>query len=217
MHDSKELRQSIINCCMWMVEKGLVIGTWGNISLRLSDGNILITPSRINYHEMQPEDLVVLSPDGTIVDGFRLPTSERELHRGIMNRRPDVNAIIHTHSPSAMAAAAIEGGIPPISEEMCQLLGGGIPLSSRFVPSERHVELGQVVTDSLGDANAVLIRNHGPICCGSSLEEAKVCCQVVEKSAKMYLHIRSCADIQVIEDQWVRAGRQYYQTSYGKS
>ena len=217
MHDSKELRQSIIDCYTWMVEKGLVIGTWGNISLRLSDGNILITPSRINYHEMQPEDLVVLSPDGTIVDGFRLPTSERELHRGIMNRRPDVNAIIHTHSPYAMAAAAIEGGIPPISEEMCQLLGGGIPLSSRFVPSERHVELGQVVTDSLGDANAVLIRNHGPICCGSSLEEAKVCCQVVEKSAKMYLHIRSCADIQVIEDQWVRAGRQYYQTSYGKS
>lgn len=217
MHDSKELRQSIIDCCTWMVEKGLVIGTWGNISLRLSDGNILITPSRINYHEMQPEDMVVLSPDGKIIDGFRLPTSERELHRGIMNRRPDVNAIIHTHSPYAMAAAAIEGGIPPISEEMCQLLGGGIPLSSRFVPSERHVELGQVVTDSLGDANAVLIRNHGPICCGSSLEEAKVCCQVVEKSSKMYLHIRSCADIQVIEEQWVRAGRQYYQTSYGKS
>lgn len=166
MKDTRELRQSIIDCCLWMVEKGLVIGTWGNISVRLEDGNILITPSRINYHEMKPEDMVVLAPDGTRVDGFRLPTSERELHRGIMNRRSDVQAIIHTHSPYAMAAAALADGIPPISEEMCQLLGGGIPLSTRFVPSERHVELGEVVTDSLGAGNAVLIRNHGPVCCG---------------------------------------------------
>lgn len=217
MKDTPELRQSIIDCCLWMEEKGFVIGTWGNVSVRLEDGNILITPSRINYHVMKPEDLVVFAPDGTRIRGFRLPTSERELHRGIMNRRPDVQAIIHSHSPYAMAAAAIEGGIPPISEEMCQLLGGGIPLSSRFVPSEKHVELGEVVTSSLGEANAVLIRNHGPICCGASLEEAKICCQVVEKSAKMYLHMGGVHTISVIADEWVKAGRRYYLEAYGKT
>lgn len=217
MKDTRELRQSIIDCCLWMVEKGLVIGTWGNISVRLEDGNILITPSRINYHEMKPEDMVVLAPDGTRVDGFRLPTSERELHRGIMNRRSDVQAIIHTHSPYAMAAAALADGIPPISEEMCQLLGGGIPLSTRFVPSERHVELGEVVTDSLGAGNAVLIRNHGPVCCGASLEEAKVCCQVVEKSAKMYLHMGGAHQINRVPDEWVEAGRRYYLEAYGRT
>ena len=100
---------------------------------------------------------------------------------------------------------------------MCQLLGGGIPLSSRFVPSEKHVELGEVVTSSLGEANAVLIRNHGPICCGASLEEAKICCQVVEKSAKMYLHMGGVHTISVIADEWVKAGRRYYLEAYGKT
>ncbi len=215
--DSKETRQSVIDTCLWLEEMGLTIGTWGNVSIRLNDGNILITPSKVGYHVMKPEDLVVMAPDGKIVDGFRLPTSERELHRGIMNRRPDVNAVVHSHSPYAMACCCIEGGIPPMSEEMCQLLGGGIPLSYRFVPSEKHVELGEVVTDSIGEANAVLIRNHGPVCVGSSLAEAKVCAQVVEKAANMYLHIKDFKTMIEIEDRWVKAGRIYFKEGYGKT
>lgn len=217
MYDCLEIRQKVIDCCLWLQEKGLVIGTWGNVSVRLADGNILITPSKVEYDIMKPEDLVVLAPDGTVVKGFRMSTSEREIHRGVLNKRPDVNAVIHTHSAYAMACCAIEGGIPPLSEEMAQLLGGGIPLSKRFVPSERHVELGEVIVDSLGEANAVLIRNHGPVCCGRSLEEAMVCAQVVEKSAQMYLSIREGGGEQVIEDRWVKAGRIYFTDAYGKT
>lgn len=215
--DSPELRREVIESCRWLLEKNLTIGTWGNISVRLSDGNILITPSKVGYDVMRPEDLVVLAPDGRIVDGFRLPTSERELHRGILNRRKDVNAIVHSHSPYAMACCCIEGGIPPLTEEMAQLLGGGVPLSDPFVPSEKHVELGRVVTESLGDAGAVLIRNHGPVACGSSLSEAKVAAQCVEKAAKMYLHLVGPQPIIPIEDRWVKAGRIYFKEGYGKT
>ena len=215
--DSRQLRQQIIDTCLWLGQKGLTISTWGNISVRLADGNLLITPSKIQYDVMTPDDLVVLAPDGTVVRGFRLATSERELHRGILNARPDVNAIIHTHSPYAMACCCLNDGIPPITEEMCQLLGGGIPMTSRFVASEKHVELGEEVTRSIGEANALLIRNHGPVCCGSSLEEAKVCCQVVEKSAQIYLSVKSDPSLQVIEEQWVRAGRIYFKEGYGKT
>lgn len=217
MVDNGKLRQEIIDTCKWLVSMGYVFGTWGNISVKLDGENILITPSKLPYDCMKPEDLVVLTPDGTQVSGTRLSTSEREIHRRIMNKREDVKAIIHTHSPYAMAACAIEGGIPAISEEMCQLIGGAVPLSSRFVPSEKHAELGEAVADSIGTANAVLIRNHGPVCCGSSLEEAKVCCQVVEKSAKMYLHIAGSKKINLIEEKWVKAGRLYFLNSYGKS
>lgn len=217
MVDDLSSRQDIIDTCKWLSSIGYVFGTWGNVSVKLDNGNILITPSKLSYDCMKPDDLVVMAPDGSIVSGHRLPTSERELHRCIMNNRSDVKAIIHTHSPYAMAASAIEGGIPAISEEMCQLIGGAIPLSSRFVASEKHAELGKVVSDSIGAANAVLIRNHGPVCCGSFLEEAKVCCQVVEKSAKMYLHILGSEKINIIEDEWVKAGRFYFLNSYGKS
>ena len=72
MKDTIELRQQIINTCLWMREQGLVFGTWGNISVRLDEGNYLITPSKVDYADMQPEDLVVLSPDGKTVRGTRL-------------------------------------------------------------------------------------------------------------------------------------------------
>ncbi len=217
MKDCIELRQEVIDTCLWLKAQGLVFSTWGNISVRLEDGNILITPSKVDYDSMTPEDLVVLAPDGTQVSGTRLSTSEREIHRKVMNKRSDVGAIIHMHSPYAMMAAARNEGVPVISEEMCQLLGGAIPLSTEFVPSDMHVKLGEVVTNSVNETNAILIRNHGPVCFGKNLAEAKVCCQVVEKSCKMYIHLLAAGGFQTISDENVARGRDYFLNSYGKS
>ena len=82
-----ELRSKIIDTRRRLRSAGYVFGTWGNAGVRLDDGNILITPSRVDYDELLPEDLPVLAPDGSIVSGSRLPTSEREIHRGILNAR----------------------------------------------------------------------------------------------------------------------------------
>ncbi len=217
MKDTRELRQDIIDTCLWMRQEGLVYSTWGNISVRLDDGNILITPSKVAYEAMTPEDLVVLDLDGNTVSGTRLSTSEREIHRRVMKKRPDVGAIIHTHSPYAMMAAVRNEGVPALTEEMCQLLGGGIPLSSHFVPSHKHVELGEVVSDSVTSANAILIRNHGPMCFGRDLAEARVCCQIVEKSCKIYMNLLASGEMNIIEQQYVEAGRDYFLNGYGKS
>ena len=217
MKDCIELRQEVIDTCLWLKAEGLVFSTWGNISVRLDDGNILITPSKVEYEMMKPKDLVVLAPDGTQVSGTRLSTSEREIHRMVMNKRKDVGAIIHMHSPYAMMAAARNEGVPVISEEMCQLLGGAIPLSYEFVPSDMHKKLGEVVSDSVTDTNAVLIRNHGPMCFGSTLKEARVCCQVVEKTCKMYLHLLAAGGVQTISEENVARGRDYFLNGYGKS
>lgn len=217
MKDCKELRQEVIDTCLWLKSQGLVFSTWGNISVRLDDGNILITPSKVDYDTMTTDDLVVLAPDGTQVSGTRLSTSEREIHRKVMNKRLDVGAIIHMHSPYAMMAAARNEGVPVISEEMCQLLGGAIPLSSEFVPSDMHVKLGEVVSNSIDQTNAILIRNHGPMCFGKNLAEARVCCQVVEKSCKMYIHLLAAGGFQSISDENVARGRDYFLNGYGKT
>ncbi|MBO4770594.1 MAG: class II aldolase/adducin family protein [Clostridia bacterium] len=218
MKDSEELRQKVIETCLTLREQGYMFGTWGNISVRLDDGNILITPSKLDYAEMKPEDLPVISPDGSIISGTRLPTSEREIHRGMMNRRPDMNAVIHTHSPYAMACSAIEGGIPAFSEEIAQLFGGPIRLSEKFAPSDAHVELGKVVCDSFGNDNALLIRNHGPIVLGRTLDEAFVSCQVLEKSAKIYINLlQTGAKINVLSDEAVARGRDYFLNGYGRT
>ena len=217
MKDCKELRQEVIDTCLWLKSQGFVFSTWGNISVRLDDGNILITPTKVEYETMTPEDLVVLAPDGTQVSGTRLSTSEREIHRNVMNKRADVGAIIHMHSPYAMMAAARNEGVPAISEEMCQLLGGPIPLSGEFVPSDKHKELGEVVSKSVNETNAVLIRNHGPMCFGKTLAQTRVCCQVVEKACKMYIHLLAAGGIQTISEENIARGRDYFLNSYGKS
>ncbi len=218
MKDTKALRRQIIDTCLTLREQGYTFGTWGNVSVRLDDGNILITPSRMDYAEMQPEDLPVIAPDGSVVSGTRLPTSERDVHRGILNTRPDICAVVHTHSTYAMACCALEEGIPVFSEEMCQLFGGKIRLSERFVPSDSHAELGEVVANSIGQDNALLIRNHGPIALGRGLEEAFVTAQVLEKTAKIYLHLlQSGKPIQTLSDEAVIRGRDYFVNKYGKT
>ena len=215
MQNPTDLRQAVIETCLWLRENNYIFGTWGNISVRLICGNYLMTPSRLDYSEMTVEDLVIISKDGDIVKGFRKPTSEVELHRRILNKRPDIGALIHTHSKYATAVSITGNGIPALTEEMCQLLGGDIPITSRFVPSEKHVELGTEAADSLGFKNALLIRNHGVISCGHNLEEAKVGCQIIEKSAEIYLSLNGYP-IDKIEQQWVEAARNYYLYSYGK-
>ena len=218
MMDDYSIRTEIIETCKWMRREKLVYGTWGNVSVRLDDGNILITPSKIDYDEMKPEDLVVLSPEGAVVSGFRLSTSERELHLGIMRKRKDIGAIIHTHSTHALAAACRDRGIPAFSDEICQLIGGPIPLTSRYVTSSKHVELGQVATDSVTNANALLIRNHGPMCFGRTLAEARVCCQILEKSCEIYMHLlMASGGISRIPEEDIAGGRDYFLNSYGKS
>ena len=211
-----DLRQEIIDTCLWLKNNGYLQGTWGNISARCEDGSILITPSKVDYELMKPEDLVTMNIDGSVLSGTRLPTSERDVHLGILRNRLDIGAIVHTHSLYAMAASTLNEGIPPITEEMCQILAGGIPLSRVFVPSSKHKELGEVAAASIGTANALLMRNHGPVCCGRNLKEACTCCQVVEKSAQIYLHVMG-TQFNIIDDQWVKDGRHYYTQAYGKT
>ena len=217
MKGYENLSEEIIASCLRLKKSGLLLGTWGNVSVRLPDGDILITPSRVAYEEMTADDMVVLSPGGEVLSGHRLPTSEREIHRGILNARADVGAVVHTHSPKAMAVCAREGGVPVISEEMCQVVGGEIPLTEKFVPSHDHVGLGRIAVSALTEANALLIRNHGPVCMGRTLADAELCCFVVEKSCGIYLDVLAAGQFNRVPERYVKAGRDYYLNQYVKT
>jgi len=210
-----ELRQDIIKACLWLLDKGLVTGTWGNVSVRLNENQILLTPSRIDYDVMVPQDLVVVDYDGNKLSGERLPTSEMHLHRLIYRRRADVGAIVHYHPRYASAMCAAGESIPPFFEEMSQLIGGGIPITSRYVSSGQHLELAVEAAECIGEQNAVLIRNHAPVCCGKDLKEALVCCQVVEKAAACYIALKDRFSLEVIPEEYVRSERRRYLFKYG--
>ena len=163
------------------------MGTWGNVSLRLGD-KILLTPSRVVYDTMQPEDIVVIDLEGNKLEGERNATSEKEVHRQIYLARPDIGAIIHAHTSCAMSASALEiEEVPCLVEEMSQFLGGSIPLTKEYIPAQQHEQLGAAAVTAIGARNGVILRNHGPVGCGKDTAEAKLAIRVVEKACGIYL------------------------------
>ena len=212
--ENLKVKQEIIEACLWLQNEKLVIGTWGNVSVRVENG-IIMTPSRIAYDVLQPEDMVTIDYDGNVIDGFRSPTTEREVHRMIYLARPDVNAIIHFHPVYASAMCTVGESIPPILEEMTQLVGGEIPTTREYVRAGMHEELGISAAKYIGDKNAVLLRNHGPVACGKDLEDTKICCQVVEKAARCYIALKDKFDLKIIPDDLVEVEHVRFFRDYG--
>lgn len=207
--------RSIIDACKWLREQKLIYGTWGNISVRYEKG-FIITPSRISYDEMTSADLVYMDLEGNITKGSCIPSSERHIHRLILKKRPDINAVVHTHSACACAASAAGIDLEPVIEEIAQLVGGPIPCTPYYITGGNHLELGKLVVKTLGCVNSLLIRNHGAVCCGTSLNEALVCCQVTEKAACIILKLIGSTKYNSIPENFVMEERKRFIEKYGK-
>ncbi len=183
-------RQVLWEVTAEMVGQGLVSGSSGNTSLRLTGGSdkghILITPSSRPYRQLAPEDLVVIDLDGEPVEGDLLPSSEAALHLTLYKARQDIGAIMHTHSLYASVAAVAGMEIPPIVDEMVIKIGGSVRVAEYAFPSTE--ELAQRATESLGDRNAVLLRNHGLVGVGRTSWEALDTCLMVERVAQIFVY-----------------------------
>jgi L-ribulose-5-phosphate 4-epimerase len=209
-----EQRTEIIKMCKKMQEKGYFLGTWGNISVREEDC-IVLTPSRINYDEIAPGDMVVIGLDGTKVEGHRIPTSEKEVHRQIYLARDDVFAIIHAHTEKAVSAMNIRE-VPCMVEEMSQMLGGAITLTGEYISAEQHAVLGVAAARAIGDKNGVILKNHGPVACGKTLRDAELTVAVMEKACSIYLSLCGECKISEIPQRYIESERFRFANTYGK-
>ena len=215
MRDSTEIRCAIVNACLAMSRESFFVGTWGNISVRTEQG-LLVTPSRLPYDVMKPEDLVHISFAGKKLSGKRLPSSETELHRQILLNCRYLNALIHVHSKSVMALAALRKDLPVCTEEMAQILGAPAKCSP-YVPGGRHSELALAVIGVMkgGMACAAIMSNHGGIAGGRDLNEAMTAARVLEKSAAAYLAAAAVGKPKPIPSNMVREERNRYLHKYG--
>jgi L-ribulose-5-phosphate 4-epimerase len=210
--DDLDLKRELIQICHRLVALGYLIGTYGNVSARVP-GGLIVTPSRVDYADLTPEDMVTVSDEGVILAGTRLPSSELEVHRQIYLRRWDVNAVLHTHSLHATALSCCHDTIPVIVEEQSQVVGGEIHCT-RYIPAGRQEELGEETARALGTSNAVLLANHGVVNCGRSLEEALFTSIVVERIAQMRLLTSAGASVP-IPPEHVASERDRFLHRYG--
>ena len=185
----EEERQEVLETCRRIVDAGLVAGASGNVSRRVegSEGAplVAITPSRVPYRRLTADDILVIDFQGDPVEGEGVPSSETPAHLAVYQARPDVGAVIHTHSvyASALAVAGLE--IPAILDEQVVSLGGPIPVAEYAMSASQ--ELADRACAALGEGNAVLLRNHGVLGVGRDLEEAASVCELVERLAQVYV------------------------------
>jgi L-fuculose-phosphate aldolase len=174
-------RDAVLATARAMLERGLVEGTSGNISGRLPDGLVCVTPSSVAYGTMTLDDLVVLDLEGGVVEGHRSPTTEKDLHLAVLRRYPELGAVIHTHAVHATMFALAHAPIPAVIEEVVVHLGGDVPCCE--YRGTGTAELGEEVAGHLHDRGAALLANHGLVTCGPTPEIALRNAALVERTA----------------------------------
>ena len=180
------LRNEVIETARSMLEKGLTLGTGGNVSVRCPDSNrFLITPSSLPYETLVPEDVVVVNLEDASYEGRNVPSIEYHLHRKVYLARPDVSAIVHAHPPVASVLAALRKPLPLIIDACTYAFKDEVKVAEYGKPGT--IELAENTVRALGDNTGVIMANHGILCVGENLEEALGRCEVLDKAALTYI------------------------------
>ena len=182
-------KMEVLETARRMDEKGLVVGTSGNVSQRFRepDGRelVAITPSGRYYDTMKAEDIVIVDMEGQRVEGELAPSMETMMHLGIYKARKKVCAVVHTHAVFGSAIAVTGKEIPSLLDDQVTFLGGEIKVAAYALPGSP--ELAKNAVAALGSRNAVVLANHGTLTVGRNLREAFNNCELLEKTARIYV------------------------------
>jgi L-fuculose-phosphate aldolase len=210
----KEARIAVRDAGKKLLAEGLVARTWGNVSVRLNEMDMIITPSGRPYEELQPEDMVRVSYLTHKYEGSVKPSSEYKLHTAIYKTRKDVNSIIHTHQMNASTVATARREIPAILDDQAQILGPSVKVAPYALPNTKKIVKGCI--KALKGRNAALMANHGAVCIGRDIDEVFVCCQVLEKTARAFIEAEFLGGAKSINkfEAWIM--HKYYLMKYSK-
>lgn len=217
MWDSE--KRAVIEAAKEIATKGLVSGTAGNVSLRLrvSGGRelVAITPSGRRYDSLEVDDIVVIDFDGKPVEGHWAASIERMLHIEVYKARKKVGAVIHTHPVfcSIIAVASLE--IPAIIDEQVTYIGGEIKVA-RYAPPG-SAELATNAVSALGPRNAAILANHGALCVGRDMREALDICELLERTAKIYVCALRLGKVSPLPAEAVEREKAIFSAIYGES
>jgi L-fuculose-phosphate aldolase len=156
------IREELVETLRRMLAGGLVRGTEGNASARAGE-LVAVSPTSLAYDTLRPEDVSLVTAEGELVEG-RQPSVELPMHLAVLAARPDVGAVVHTHSTHATARPTV-----PVAEG-----------------TSGTVELGAAVVAAVGGGHAVVMRDHGPVCFGADLAEALDRALALEEAARRY-------------------------------
>lgn len=180
----KEGSLRIVKASRELYDHGLVRGTSGNISARIpGTDTFLIKPSGVRMEILKPENLVLVDLQGNKIRGKLNVSVETPIHAAIYRARKDVQAVVHTHAPTATAFGITKTEILPLQIEMFMLLPNGVPVVPFKPPGSKA--LAEAVQKKIANYDAVILENHGIITVGSTIEAACNLSEMVEEGAKI--------------------------------
>jgi L-fuculose-phosphate aldolase len=209
----KALRKAVLETARSMSRSGLSPGRSGNVSARVADG-MLVTPSGIAYDQMEAADIVHVCADGSLPPGQRRPSTEWHFHLAAYRARPDMNALVHTHSLNATVLACVGKPIPAFHYMVAVAGGTDIPL----VPYATFgtEELAGHVARGLADRKACLMAHHGQVAMGASLSAALELAHEVEVLAEQYLKVLTLGPAACLSDAEMALVLEKFKT-YGRA
>jgi L-fuculose-phosphate aldolase len=212
--DIQEAKQMIWEAGKRLLAEGLVKGTWGNISLRIGRETMVITPSGREYQDLKPDEMVEVNIHTYEYKGNIKPSSAFKMHADIYRSRKEINAVIHTHPPSASTVAAARREVPPVLDDMAQLIGPSVRVADYARSSSR--KMNRVALKALKGRMACLLANNGAVCIGRNMEEAFVVSQVLEKACRAFIEAEFLGGAKSIGKVEAYLMHQYYLNKYSK-
>ncbi|MBI4428199.1 MAG: class II aldolase/adducin family protein [Ignavibacteriales bacterium] len=209
-----DISRQLVNVCHLLYSKGFVTATDGNVSSRLPNGNILVTPSALNKGRVSESDLVEVMANGTPVTLSRRPSTEVDMHLFIYSQRDDVKAVVHAHPTHATGFATAR---IPLNECLFPevIVGlGAIPLAHYATPSTK--EVAEALMPFVGNADAILLANHGVVTYGKDLDDAYFKMEKVEHAAHIAFVARLLGGEKPLTPFEIEKLRSISETSYGK-
>ena len=176
-----------------MLRLGLTAGTSGNVSGRIDDDHVVITPSSIDYETMTLADLVVLDMQGKVVEGTKSPSSEKLVHLASYRRYPEVGSVIHAHPLYASMFAVARIPIPAVIDEFAVFVGGDVPCAEYAMTGTP--ELGEHAADCLATVGSALLASHGTVTVSGTPASAIHQLGVVERAAQIVWGARALGNV----------------------
>jgi L-fuculose-phosphate aldolase len=206
-------REQVASACARLAADGLVVGTAGNVSVRVDD-RIVVTPTGGVFGEMRAEEMAIVDPDGTVVEAERGPTSELALHL-LLYDRMSAGAVVHTHAPYATALSCVVDQVPAVHYSM--LMFGG---SLRVAPYATFgtEELARNVENALEGRTACLMQNHGHVGYAHDLATAVESAVLAEWACTVYWRARALGEpVALSDEQLQEVGQQVMRLGYGQA
>jgi len=190
-----KLKISVCKANLDLVSHGLVVHTWGNVSGRdYKSGLIVIKPSGVSYESMKPDDMVVIDPEGKVVEGENKPSTDAPTHLLLYKTFDTIGGVVHTHSSYATSWAQAGRAIPPYGTTHADHYYGEVPctrlLLDKEIDGDYEINTGKVIVETLASVNpltipSVLVNSHGPFCWGKDVDDAVYNAIALEEIARM--------------------------------